>query len=82
MFELQHDIDVGVDYLEIDELPEEDGPLVQSYLMEKTGQRTVPSIFIMQKHVGGNSDLQQLHAAGTLEGLLLEAAKLGASTEL
>eukprot|EP01028_Stygiella_incarcerata_P000328 TRINITY_DN1036_c0_g1_i1.p1 TRINITY_DN1036_c0_g1~~TRINITY_DN1036_c0_g1_i1.p1 ORF type:complete len:200 (+),score=37.93 TRINITY_DN1036_c0_g1_i1:78-677(+) len=28
------------------------------YLMEKTGQRTVPSIFIDGVHIGGNSDLE------------------------
>jgi glutaredoxin 3 len=78
LFELQHNIDVGVDFLEIDELPEKDGQLVQSYLQKITGQRTVPSIFINQEHIGGNSDLHQLHETGKLEGLLLEAAKLGA----
>jgi hypothetical protein len=26
---------------------------MQDYLMEKTGQKTVPNIFVNQKHVGG-----------------------------
>jgi len=37
---------------ELDESPS-DGSKIQDYLQEKTGQRTVPNIFISQKHVGG-----------------------------
>lgn len=43
---------------------------VQSYLGTKTGQRTVPNVFINGKHVGGNSDLQTLNSAGELTRLL------------
>ena len=39
----------------------EDGPKIQAALLELTGQRTVPNIFIGEKHMGGNSDLQALH---------------------
>jgi len=31
-----------------------DGGEIQSYLKERTGQSTVPNIFINKKHVGGN----------------------------
>ena len=31
---------------------------MQSVLADLTGQTTVPNIFIAQKHIGGNSDLQ------------------------
>lgn len=52
----------------------EDGAAIQSALQEISGQRTVPNIFISQKHIGGNSDLQSkkselpalLAAAGAL----------------
>ncbi|KAF0396055.1 glutaredoxin 3 [Gigaspora margarita] len=37
--------------LELDTM--EDGPAIQNYLAEKTNQKTVPSIFIGQKHIGG-----------------------------
>jgi glutaredoxin 3 len=48
----------------------EDGPSIQQYLAQKTGQRTVPSIFIDQQHVGGCDDLFQLHRQGELKKLL------------
>lgn len=31
---------------------------MQDALEKMTGQRSVPNIFIGQKHIGGNSDLQ------------------------
>lgn len=42
------------------------GSTMQRALQEITGQRTVPNIFINQKHIGGNSDLQELHRSGKL----------------
>ena len=51
----------------------DDGDQIQSYLTEKTGQRTVPNIFIQQKHVGGNSDLQTLKRNGELKKRLVAA---------
>ncbi|KAK6858041.1 glutaredoxin 3 [Apiospora arundinis] len=42
--------------LELDN--EEDGSAIQDALEKMTGQRTVPNVFIGQKHIGGNSDLQ------------------------
>ena len=41
------------------------------------GQRTVPNIYIKQKHIGGNSDLQSLSKAGKLDALLKDAGVLG-----
>jgi glutaredoxin 3 len=43
-------------------------------LADITGQRTVPNIFIAQKHIGGNSDLQG--KKGELNNLLKEAGAL------
>ena len=36
----------------------DDGAAIQDALEEMTSQRSVPNIFINQKHIGGNSDLQ------------------------
>lgn len=44
----------------------EEGPEIQAYLKELTGQNTMPNIFIKGKHIGGNSDLQALHKEGKL----------------
>ncbi|GMM33031.1 dithiol glutaredoxin [Saccharomycopsis crataegensis] len=48
----------------------DDGSDIQDALYEITGQRTVPNIFIGGKHIGGNSDLQELKASGKLDALL------------
>jgi glutaredoxin 3 len=47
-----------------------EGNEIQSYLLQKTGQRTVPNIFIGQAHIGGNDKVQQLHRQGALTSLL------------
>ncbi|KEP47615.1 glutaredoxin Grx1 [Rhizoctonia solani 123E] len=44
-----------VEILELD--LRDDGDAIQNYLETKTKQRTVPNIFIGQKHIGGSSDL-------------------------
>jgi len=49
---------------------DDDGPEVQKYLKEKTGQSTVPNIFINKKHVGGSDDLASLKSRDKLAGLV------------
>jgi glutaredoxin 3 len=39
-------------------------------MMEKTGRRTVPQIYIGETHVGGYEELAALDRAGGLDGLL------------
>ena len=39
-------------------------------MMEKTGRRTVPQIYIGETHVGGYDDLSALDRAGKLDPLL------------
>lgn len=41
-------------------------------MMERSGRRTVPQIFIGERHVGGCDDLHALDAAGELDPLLAE----------
>jgi glutaredoxin 3 len=43
-------------------------------MMEKTGRRTVPQIYIGATHVGGFDDLSALDRAGKLAALLSETA--------
>ncbi len=46
-------------------------PLLLAEMIARSGgARTVPQIFIGDFHVGGNSDLVALNAAGTLDPLL------------
>jgi glutaredoxin 3 len=49
----------------------DNGTAIQDYLHQKTGQRTVPNIFIDQQHIGGNSDLQAKKNSGELKKLLV-----------
>ncbi|KLO07698.1 glutaredoxin-1 [Schizopora paradoxa] len=60
--------DVQTTVLELD--TENDGAQIQDYLQEKSGQRTVPNIFIGQKHIGGSSDLADLENEGKLKALM------------
>jgi glutaredoxin 3 len=39
-------------------------------MMERTGRRTVPQIYIGERHVGGFDDLYALDKAGELDALL------------
>jgi len=58
----------GVEHIEevrIDQLPQE-----RDRMMALTGQRTVPQIFIGDKHVGGCDDLMALDSQGGLLPLL------------
>lgn len=41
-------------------------------MMERTGRRTVPQIFIGERHIGGFDDLHALDQAGGLDPLLQE----------
>ncbi|KAE8215483.1 hypothetical protein CF319_g5725 [Tilletia indica] len=63
---LLSDLNLGdkVAVIELDH--DKNGAAIQDYLQSRTGQRTVPNIFIKQEHVGGNSDLQSLQASGKL----------------
>jgi glutaredoxin 3 len=45
-------------------------PERRSEMMQKTGRRTVPQIYIGETHVGGFDDLAALDRAGKLEPLL------------
>jgi glutaredoxin 3 len=58
----------GVEQIEkirIDLLPEQ-----RAEMMQKTGRRTVPQIYIGDTHVGGFDDLSALEHAGKLDSLL------------
>lgn len=46
-------------------------PALRERMIEITGRRTVPQIFIGERHVGGFDDLSALDAAGELAPLLV-----------
>jgi len=66
-------LQTNVEFLDVDLLPGWDGSLIMTELQEVTGQWSFPNIFIGKKHVGGNNELDQRHALGELEEMILEA---------
>lgn len=48
----------------------DDGADIQDALLEISGQRTVPNVFIKGKHVGGNDDMQAASKDGSLKAML------------
>ena len=61
----------GVDHIE--EVRVDANPDERSRMMELTGRRTVPQIFIGSTHVGGCDDLVALDGRGGLVPLLASA---------
>ncbi|KAF9996856.1 thioredoxin reductase [Entomortierella chlamydospora] len=66
----------GIQFKEYEIDLEKNGPQVQQYLLEKTGQRTVPNIFINARHLGGNSDLVAAQESGKLDTMLNHKSEL------
>ncbi|MDQ2137460.1 glutaredoxin 3 [Alcaligenaceae bacterium B3P038] len=58
----------GVDTLE--KLRVDQDPSLKQTMIERTGRRTVPQIYIGDTHVGGCDDLFALDRAGKLEPML------------
>ena len=58
----------SLDIIDIGTIPQ--GPQISQELHRLTQQRTVPNIFIFGKHIGGFSDLKQLHLNGELLQML------------
>ncbi|ORZ22497.1 glutaredoxin-1 [Absidia repens] len=54
--------------IELDQIKQ--GADIQDYLLKKTGQRTVPNVFVRQQHIGGNSEVQAANNNGSLKKLL------------
>ena len=61
----------GVEHIE--EIRIDTDPVQRTAMMELTGRRTVPQIFIGQTQVGGCDDLMALDSQGGLEPLLQQA---------
>mmetsp|Transcript_21718 Transcript_21718/g.53064 ORF Transcript_21718/g.53064 Transcript_21718/m.53064 type:complete len:129 (-) Transcript_21718:52-438(-) len=63
----------GVAYTVVELDKHKRGAEVQKALLDLTGQRTVPSVHINGKHVGGASDTFEKHEAGELAKLIADA---------
>ena len=54
------------------EIPVDMDPARRAEMEQRSGGRTVPQIFIGERHVGGYDDLAALERAGKLDALLAE----------
>uniref|UniRef100_A0A8C9WHM7 Thioredoxin reductase 3 n=1 Tax=Scleropages formosus TaxID=113540 RepID=A0A8C9WHM7_SCLFO len=66
--DLFQELNVKCNVVELDLM--EDGPEYQEVLLEMTGQRTVPNVFVNKTHVGGCDKTMQAHSDGLLQKLL------------
>ena len=55
-----------IEKIQVDTVPE-----LKIAMMEKTGRRTVPQIYIGDQHIGGFDDLRALDLAGGLDPITL-----------
>lgn len=58
-----------IDKIRVDQQPER-----RAEMMERTGRRTVPQIYIGERHVGGFDELAAMEHAGELDPLLGDAS--------
>ena len=58
----------GTKVYELDNM--DNGADIQKALLDLTGQRTVPNIFINKKHLGGNDDAQAAYRSGKLQEMI------------
>ena len=56
-------------------------PALRQEMMQRTGRRTVPQIYIGGAHVGGYDELSRLDRAGELDALLTGDAMLAGEDE-
>lgn len=65
---------MGIEYEAIELDRSADGAAIQAVLLQTTKQRTVPSVFVHGRHIGGNDDTQAKAASGELQKLLAQGA--------
>lgn len=59
---------------QLEEIRVDTDPAALAHMMSITGRRTVPQIFIGEKHIGGCDDLMALDQSGALTQLLNQTA--------
>ena len=59
-----------VEFKEFDLLTVQGGSSMHSALIELSGQKSVPNIFIAQNHIGGFDKLKEKHSSGDLKKML------------
>eukprot|EP00567_Pseudictyota_dubia_P011841 CAMPEP_0197457292 /NCGR_PEP_ID=MMETSP1175-20131217/45646_1 /TAXON_ID=1003142 /ORGANISM="Triceratium dubium, Strain CCMP147" /LENGTH=153 /DNA_ID=CAMNT_0042991619 /DNA_START=59 /DNA_END=520 /DNA_ORIENTATION=+ len=62
------EMQIDAKVIELDEI--DNGDQIQDALLEISGQRTVPNVFIKGEHLGGNDDTQKAAKAGKLAEMM------------
>merc|ERR1712112_629546 len=70
--QLFESLKIEYEVLELDQIS--DGADVQAALLEKSGQRTVPNVYINGEHVGGCDDTLKLHSENKLLSMVQKGA--------
>ena len=65
---LLQDLKINAKVIELDEVP--NGSQIQAALLDLSGQRTVPNVFIKGTHLGGNDDTQAAARTGKLQEMV------------
>ena len=65
----------GIDFVAVELDLHESGQILQRVLFQSTGQRTVPSVFVNGKHIGGASDTLAKWESGELPAMLKTKSK-------
>mmetsp|Transcript_327 Transcript_327/g.766 ORF Transcript_327/g.766 Transcript_327/m.766 type:complete len:153 (+) Transcript_327:119-577(+) len=66
--QLLNKMNIDAKVYELDNM--DNGADIQSALLDISGQRTVPNVFVKGKHLGGNDDTQAAARSGKLEEML------------
>jgi len=69
VFDKMDGVDATVYELDLDN---ENGQAIQDALLEISGQRTVPNVFVKGSHIGGNDDTQLAAKMGKIKKMLSE----------
>jgi glutaredoxin 3 len=59
----------------VEEVAVDADPARRIEMVQRTGRRTVPQIFIGEKHIGGFEDMAELDHKGELDPLLADAPR-------
>jgi glutaredoxin 3 len=61
-------------HVEYTDISVDSNPELRREMMQRSGRRTVPQIWVGEQHVGGYDDLARLERQGSLDQLLQQAS--------
>ena len=61
----------------VEEVAVDSDPARRIEMVQRSGRRTVPQIFVGERHIGGFEDMAELEHKGELDPLLADAARSG-----